>query len=116
MLPVLLGVDRCVVDRFCVWPAVCVVDQPCVGSTWVEWSTSCVVVELCIGSRPVVLWSTCVMVDLCVQSTCVMVDLCVVNQFCLWSTWLERRTGRGLMGVQLPVLTSQPGINLLRGG
>ena len=34
-----------------------------------------------------------------------MVDLCV------WSTWLEGRTGRGLMGVQLPVLTSEPAIN-----
>jgi len=51
-------------------------------------------------------------VDLCIeQSTSLsMVDLRVL------STLFGRRTGRGLMGVQLPVLTSQPGINLLRSG
>ena len=64
-----------------------VVDQPVCGRP------SCLAVDLCDG-RPV-----------CGRPVLSMVDLC------MWSTWLERRTGRGVMGVQLPVLTSEPAIN-----
>jgi len=84
-------VDPCVVDQFYGRP---VCGRP--GSS----------------GRPARVWSTFVFSSrpVCGRPVLFMVDLC------MWSTWLERRTGRGLMGVQLPVLTSQPGSNLLRGG